>query len=67
MMTCTRPRVEPDGWYNITETAKALGVDRHTVQRYAKQGHLRFSVRKAGRRKVASGKEIVRCWERMYL
>jgi len=62
MMTCERPQVQLDGLYNQTECSRILGVDRHTVRNYEKQGFLKFRVRKAGRCKVTTGREIMRCW-----
>jgi predicted site-specific integrase-resolvase len=67
MMTSEKPRVTPDGRYSQTEAARALGVDRHTVARYEKQGLLRFRVRKAGRCKVTTGQEIMKCWTNCYM
>ncbi len=65
-MIVTRPDVREDGLYNISQTALALHVDRHTVTRYAKEGCIRFRLRKAGGQKVTTGKEIMRCWKTMY-
>lgn len=31
------------GTYNLTEVSKILGVHRHTVRRYSKQGRLQVS------------------------
>jgi len=66
-MICRKPDVDLDGIYNQTEAAKALHVERHTVRRYELDGLLKFRVRKAGRCKVTTGAEIIRCWKGMYL
>lgn len=66
-MTSTKPEVIPNGLYNQKQAAAALGVDRHTVARYEANGLIAFRVRKAGRQKVTTGEEIVKCWQAMYL
>lgn len=66
-MTITRPNVVPDRLYNQRQTAVALGVERHTVARYAADGLLKFRVRKAGKQRVTTGAQIIKCWESMYL
>lgn len=66
-MIITRPEVVPDGLYSQGQAAKALQVDRHTVARYAEAGLIKFRVRKAGKRLVTTGAEIVKCWKQTYL
>ena len=66
-MIKTRPNVVPDGLYNQRQAADALGVERHTVARYATDGLLKFRVRKAGKQRVTTGAQIIKCWESMYL
>lgn len=66
-MITTRPNVVPDGLYNQRQAAVALGVERHTIARYAADGLLKFRVRKAGKQRVTTGAQIVKCWESMYL
>lgn len=66
-MIITRPEVDPKGLYSMTQAAKALHIDRHTVSRYAANGLIKFRVRKAGRQKVTTGAEIIKCWSAMYL
>ncbi len=66
-MIKTKPQVDNDGLYNISETAKALGVERHTVMRYISNGAIKFRVRKCDNRKVTRGKDIIECWENMYI
>lgn len=66
-MIITKPEVDPKGLYSMTQAAKALHVDRHTVSRYAANGLINFRVRKAGRQKVTTGAEIIKCWSAMYL
>lgn len=66
-MITTKPEVEPDGLYNQRQAADALRIDRHTLARYAADGLIKFRVRKAGKKKVTTGAEIVKCWRTMYL
>lgn len=49
------------------EAAELLGVERHTVRRWELDGWIRFYVRKAGRAKFTTGKQIIKCWETTYL
>lgn len=65
-MIISRPDIDPEGLYTMTQAAEVLHVDRHTVARYAKGGRIRFHERKAGGRKVTTGREIMRCWGAMH-
>lgn len=65
-MIISKPDINPEGLYTMTQAAEALHVDRHTVARYAKEGRIRFRMRKAGGRKVTTGREIMRCWGTMH-
>lgn len=62
MMITTKPEVSPTGLYSQSQAAAALSVERHTIARYAKNGLIKFKVRKAGMRKVCTGAEIIKCW-----
>ncbi|MBQ8549867.1 MAG: MerR family transcriptional regulator, partial [Clostridia bacterium] len=44
-----------------------LGVERHTIKRWENDGCIRFEVRKAGRAKFTTGRQIIKCWETTYL
>lgn len=66
-MITTRPNVNPAGLYNQAQAAAALGVERHTIKRYEDNGYLKFKVRKAGRQKITTGAQIIKCWESTYL
>jgi predicted site-specific integrase-resolvase len=66
-MVTTRPNVDPDGLYNLTEAARALGVHRTTLMRYADDGCIKFKVRRANKRRVTTGAQILKCWETQYL
>lgn len=62
-MITEKPNVTPRGLYSQAQTARALGVSRHTVARYTKEGLIRFRVRKAGYTPVTTGSEIIKLWE----
>lgn len=66
-MIRTRPDVDPKRRYNVRETYEALGVTRPTIKKYEREGHISFSVLKAGNFKFCLGSQIIRCWERTYL
>lgn len=66
-MVSTKPVCDPDGRYTQKEAAALLGVDRHTVKRYEDDGYIKFKIRKAGRRKVTTGQQILKCWDTTYL
>jgi hypothetical protein len=55
-------RTEP-----ISDDAKSLRVERHTIKRYEANNLIRFRVRKAGNQKVTTGTEIIKCWQSMYI
>lgn len=48
-MITTRPNVEYKGLYSQAQAARALGVDRHTIARYVKQGYINVRVRRTDR------------------
>lgn len=66
-MITDKPDVNPEGLYSQKQAATALQVDRHTVARYEANGLIKFRIRKAGRGKVTTGGEIIRCWQKMYM
>ena len=44
-----------------------MGIDRHTVARYIKQGWLKSQVLKIDRRVIIKGKDIMRIWCQMII
>lgn len=65
-MIIDKPIVNPDGLYNQKQAAKALRIDRHTVARYEADGLIKFKIRKAGKAKVTTGAEIIKCWSSIH-
>ena len=66
-MVQVKPTCDPDRRYSQREAAELLGVERHTIRRWELDGCIRFSVRKAGRTKITTGRQILRCWEATYM
>ena len=58
-MTDTRPEVSPQGLYTGRETARRLGVNRHTITRWKREGLL-VPFTDNGRYR---GKDIVNAWK----
>jgi predicted site-specific integrase-resolvase len=61
-MIAEKPKVDPQGWYTTSQAARALHVGRHTINRYAQNGWIRFKIRRSDLRKVCKGGEILQCW-----
>ena len=66
-MITTRPNVEYKGLYSQAQVARALGVDRHTIARYVKQGYISVRVRRTDRKTVIPGSEILKAWGSMMI
>lgn len=66
-MITTRPNVEYKGLYSQAQAARALGVDRHTIARYVKQGYINVRVRRTDRKTVIPGSEILKAWGSMVI
>lgn len=66
-MTPIKPVCDPDKRYSQKEAAEILGVERHTIKRWENEGCIRFCVRKAGRVKLTTGRQIIKCWQSMYM
>ena len=59
-MTAERPAVSPQGLYTRREAARRLGVDRHTLTRWKREGSL-VPHTDNGR---YLGKDIVTVWKK---
>lgn len=53
--------LNPAGCYNTSEAARLLGVDRHTIMRWTKDGHIRASASNE-RRKRYKGVDLMRAF-----
>jgi len=61
-MITTRPQVDYKGLYSQAQAARALGVDRHTIARYVKQGYINVRIRRTDKKTVIPGSEILKAW-----
>ena len=61
-MTTLPPQVAMNGLYGMTDAARVLGITRNTLRKYAERGYIAFRVRKSNRRRVTTGKEIIKLW-----
>lgn len=61
-ITPNLPKVDPDGWYSATETAKILNINRKTLQKYEGYYGIRFKIGMSGRKKY-SGRAIIKFWK----
>lgn len=61
-MIPTVPDVTPDGRYNATQTAKALGIGRMTLWRLTKAGILMPRIHRHSGRARYRGKDILAYW-----
>lgn len=64
-MTNTMPEVIRSGRYTQSECARILGICRQTVAKYERQGLICFRLVKPMMRKVTTGADILRLWERL--
>lgn len=61
-MTNTEPKIPDADTYLIGETAAVLGISRHTVNKYLKDGFIRCGIRRCNNKKIFTGAEIKRFW-----
>lgn len=66
MITATRPKVEIDGRYTVTQSCAALGIYRTTLKKYTEERLIKVGFRKSGR-KFYLGKWIIDFWEAQML
>lgn len=62
MITSEEPKVSPNGRYSIGEACKALGIHRHTLQKYTENGWIKCGFRRNTYRKFYTGTEILKFW-----
>jgi len=65
MITAERPDISPTGRYTQAAAARLMGVDRHTIARWAADPRYRLEQfrRKAGGGAYFLGKDLIRIWE----
>lgn len=64
-MIQTTPEVIKSGRYTQADCARILGISRQTVAKYENLGLIGFRVIKPMMRKVTTGADILRFWERL--
>lgn len=63
MICATRPKVESDGRYTVTQTCSILGIHRNSLRKYTDAGLINCEFNKICYRKLYQGKEILRFWD----
>lgn len=64
-MIKVKPSVNPQGRYQISDTAGALEVHISTVDRWTRAGIMKCGIRRTNGRRVWTGEEIIRVWQTM--
>lgn len=62
MITSEEPKVTQTGRYSAADTARILGIHRHTLEKYTNSSLIKFGIRRANGRKFYLGSEILRFW-----
>lgn len=65
-MVTTCPNIAVDERFNLTETARILGISRSSLYRYITDGNIKFGIRKINGSKFVTGGEIIRIWKSQY-
>jgi len=60
------PNINPLGRYELRDAAKALQVNKSTINRWTNAGLLCCQLRKANGRRVWAGSELIRFWKANY-
>lgn len=62
MIVSTRPVVDSDGRYNVTQTCAILGIHRNSLHKYTLAGLISCINNEICARKLYLGSEILRFW-----
>ena len=65
-MVTAIPNVEKSGHYNVTQTAKALGIDRKTLYKHTAMRHMKCQRHRYTNKPFYTGREIIRFWGAQY-
>lgn len=63
MVISTRPAVESDARYTVTQTCLILGIHRNSLRKYTDAGLINCIFNGICARKLYLGSEIVRFWQ----
>lgn len=61
-MIVSKPKVDPGGLYSLSQAARALEMNRHTVAHYRDEGMIRFRIRRYNKKPVVTGADIIKFW-----
>ena len=59
------PQIDPSGTYTTCQAAELLGISRNTLWKYTKLKLVRYRISSISNRRVFSGAELLRLWQRM--
>ena len=62
-MTETQPNINPAGRYTIAKTCEILQINRTTLHRHTKNGHIKVYYRKSANRPFYKGLDILKFWQ----
>jgi predicted site-specific integrase-resolvase len=62
-MTETQPNINPAGRYTIAKTCEILQINRTTLHRHTKKGHIKVYYRKSTSRPFYKGLDILKFWQ----
>ena len=62
-MTETKPYINVNSRYSISQTAKLLGIHRNTLRNYTNRGAIRCYVRPLSYKKFYLGQDILKFWQ----
>ena len=65
-MISTEPQIPLNARYELRQVAEILRVDRSTILRWTHTGMMSCSIRRANRRRVWTGAEIIRVWRSQF-
>ena len=61
-MRAEEPQISPTGRYSTAQAARALGIHRCTLARYADAGIIKFGFRAVSHRRFYLGSELLKLW-----
>ncbi len=61
-MIGTEPKTEPARRYKISEVCSLLGIERSTLRRHTKQGHIQVNYWKSNNRPFYTGHDVLKFW-----
>lgn len=62
MLIATRPNIDLNGRYSVSQASKVLGIHRNTVTKLSDTGTLKCRYRKGTMRKFFLGSELMKYW-----